>query len=65
MGAAMVGMEEKFFKENDVRVTKTAVKALRWLILVFPVLIILSLAGIFQSKMSNLIPLTFIGVVVT
>lgn len=58
-------MEESLFNENDVRVTKTAVKVLRWLILVFPVLIILSVAGIFQMKISEMIPLTLIGFVVT
>ncbi len=29
-------MEEDIFYENDVRVTKTAVTVLRWLIIVFP-----------------------------
>lgn len=29
-------MEQQFFYENDVRITKTAVKVLRWLIVVFP-----------------------------
>ena len=58
-------MEQSFFNENDARVTKTAVKVLRWLILVFPVLAILSVAGIFQIKISELIPLTLVGIVVT
>ena len=58
-------MKEKFFHENDVRVTKMAVKVLRWMILVFPLLILLSVVGIFQSKMANLIPLTLVAVVVT
>ncbi len=58
-------MEQNFFVENDAKVTKTAVKALRWLILVFPLLIILSAAGIFQAKVSELIPLTLVGLVVT
>ncbi|MGN0506907.1 MAG: methyl-accepting chemotaxis protein [Lachnospiraceae bacterium] len=58
-------MEEQFFRENDVKVTKTAVKAVRWLILVFPLLILLSLFGIFQSKLSDLIPLTLIALIVT
>ena len=58
-------MEEKFFYENDARVTKTAVKVVRWMILVFPALILLSAIGIFQSKMENLIPLTVIATVVT
>lgn len=58
-------MEQGFFNENDAKVTKTAVKVLRWLILVFPVLAILSVVGIFQIKISELIPLTIVGVVVT
>ncbi|MDD6572934.1 MAG: methyl-accepting chemotaxis protein [Thermoflexaceae bacterium] len=58
-------MEEKFFYENDVRVTKTAVKVVRWLIVVFPVLILLSVLGIFQSKLEDLIPLTLVALVVT
>ena len=56
---------EKVFYENDVRVTQTAVKVLRWLIVVFPVLIILSVVGIFQSEIKNLIILTLAALVVT
>ena len=58
-------MEEKFFYENDVKVTKAAVKVVRWLILVFPLLILLSVLGVFQSKLIDLIPLTAMAVVVT
>lgn len=58
-------MEQKFFYENDVKVTQMAVKVLRCLILVFPLLILLSVIGIFQSKVQNLIPLTAIALVVT
>lgn len=58
-------MKNNFFSENDVRVTKIAVKVLRWLFIVFPVLIILSVVGIFQSKLSDLIPITLIAAVVT
>lgn len=50
---------------NDVKVTKMAVKVLRWMTLVFPALILLSVIGIFQSKIANLIPLTVIAVIVT
>ncbi len=60
-----MNMEENFFYENDKRVTKTAVKALRWLILVYPVLIVLSLVGIFQAKIGELVLLTMVAVVVT
>lgn len=58
-------MEEKFFYENDVKVTKTAVIVTRWMILVFPMLILLSVVGIFQSKIKDLIPLTLVAIVVT
>lgn len=58
-------MEEKFFYENEARVTETAVKVLRWLMVVFPLLIILSIAGIFQSEIKNLILLTAVALVVT
>lgn len=58
-------MEQDIFYLNDARVTKTAVKALRWLILVFPLLIILSAVGIFQAKINELLLLTAIAFVVT
>lgn len=58
-------MERDFFYENEVKVTKIAVKALRWLILVFPLLIVLSAAGVFQIKISEMIPITIVGIVVT
>lgn len=58
-------MEESMFQENDARVTKTAVKVLRWLILVFPLLIILSVVGIFQMKIGEMLFLTAIAFVVT
>lgn len=61
----MLFMEQSFFNENDAKVTKTAVKVLRWLILVFPVLAVLSIAGIFQIKLTELVPLTLVGVIVT
>lgn len=57
--------EESLFVENDVRVTKAAVKVLPWLILVFPLLIILSVVGIFQAKVGELLILTAIALVVT
>ncbi|MCM1154106.1 MAG: methyl-accepting chemotaxis protein [Roseburia sp.] len=57
--------EENLFAENDARVTRTAVRVLRWLILVFPLLTILSVVGVFQITISEMIPLTLIGIVVT
>lgn len=58
-------MDDNFFRENEIKVTNTAIKALRWLLLVFPLLIVLSIVGIFQSKVENLIPITVIAVIVT
>lgn len=57
--------EQNIFYENDARVTKTAVKVLRWLILVFPVLIILSAVGIFQMEIGDMLILTAVAFVVT
>lgn len=57
--------EDNFFIDNDRKVTKSAVKALRWLILVYPVLILLSLIGIFQAEIKELLLLTLVAVVVT
>ena len=58
-------MEQDIFYQNDVRVTRTAVKVLPWLILVFPLLIFLSVIGIFQMKIGEMLVLTAIAVVVT
>lgn len=56
---------ETVFEENDRAVTRMAVKVLRWMILVFPAIMLMSALGIFQSKLSVLIPLTIIAFVVT
>lgn len=58
-------MEQDIFYENDARVTKTAVKVLPWLILVFPLLILLSAVGIFQMKIGEMLLLTAVAAVVT
>lgn len=56
---------ESIFEENDRLVTKTAVKILRWMILVFPTIMLMTALGIFQSKITSLLPLTFVGFAVT
>lgn len=58
-------MEQDIFYENDAKVTKTAVKVLRWLILVFPLLTILSVVGVFQMKLGEMLSLTAVALVVT
>lgn len=53
------------FYENDVAVTRTAVRVLRWLVLVFPGLILFSAIGLFNSTLDDLIVLTLIALVIT
>ncbi len=55
----------EFFYENDVKVTKTAVKIARWLILIFPIFIVMSVIGVFKMSSSELILITSMGVIVT
>lgn len=61
----MKGVENQFFYENEVSVTKSMVKILRWLILAFPAVMFFSVIGLFQSKLSDLAIMTVIGAVVT
>ena len=61
----MEGNDNQFFYENEVAVTKNIIRILRWLILAFPAIMIFSVAGLFQSKMADLIPMTAVGLVVT
>ncbi len=56
---------QAFFEENDHNVTKMMVNILRWLILVFPALMLMSAIGVFSSKAVDLIPITLVGAVVT
>ena len=57
--------EKDFFYENDVMVTKKAIKVMRWLVFVFPCIMIFSLLGLFQTEMKNLAVMTVIGIIVT
>ena len=43
-------MDDNFFRENEIKVTNTAIKALRWLLLVFPLLIVFSIVEYFKVK---------------
>lgn len=61
----MEGRENQFFYENEVAVTKNMVKILRWLVIAFPAIMLFSAIGLFQSKISDLIAMTVVGVVVT
>lgn len=58
-------MEKDFFYQNDENVTQNMVKVLRWLIIAFPAIMLFSAIGLFQSKISDLLVMTAIGVVVT
>lgn len=54
-----------FFYQNDIKITKTIVKITRWLIVIFPILTLLSIIGIFKISLVELVPITIIGVIVT
>lgn len=56
---------EEIFYQNDIAVTKTIIKILRWLILVPPALLLLSLLGIFNIKPVDLIPIFILTLIVT
>ena len=53
--------EKDFFYENEVAVTEKAVKLLRWLILVFPAIMIFSITGLFQSQIKDVLVMMFAG----
>lgn len=60
-------MEEKkeFFDRNDISVCTKISKILPFFTLVFPVIFIMSLIGLFDTKFNNLIIVTIIGVLGT
>lgn len=61
----MENRDYQFFHENEVKVTLNMVRILRWLILAFPAIMFFSAIGLFQSKISDLLIMTGIGLIVT
>lgn len=61
----MENRDNQFFYENEKNVTKNMIKILRWIILAFPAIMIFSALGLFQSKISDLLIMTGVGVIVT
>lgn len=61
----MESREKLFFYENDRAVTKNMIRILRWLIIAFPAIMLFSAIGLFQSKISDLLVMTAVGLVVT
>lgn len=61
----MENRDYQFFYENEVKVTLNMVRILRWLILAFPAIMFFSAIGLFQSKISDLLIMTGIGLIVT
>lgn len=57
--------DNQFFYENEVMVTKNMVLILRWLIIAFPAIMVFSLLGLFNSKISDLLVMTLLGLIVT
>lgn len=56
--------ENDFFYKNDVRVTEAAIKVIKWLVFVFPVMMVLSAVGLFQCEIRDLVILTVLACVV-
>jgi len=54
-----------FFEQNDIKVNAKLTKILLWMTLVFPVMMILTLLGVFHIDMTALIILTMLGIVCT
>lgn len=61
----MENRDDQFFHENEVKVTLNMVRILRWLILSFPAIMFFSAIGLFQSKISDLLIMTGVGLIVT
>ena len=61
----MENRDYQFFHENEVKVTLNMVRILRWLILAFPAIMFFSAIGLFQSKISDLLIMTGVGLIVT
>lgn len=61
----MENRDYQFFHENEVKVTLNMVRILRWLILAFPAIMFFSAIGLFQSKISDLMIMTGVGLIVT
>lgn len=61
----MKDKDNQFFYENEVMVTKNMVLILRWLIIAFPAIMVFSLLGLFNSKISDLLVMTLVGLIVT
>ncbi len=61
----MENRDDQFFHENEVKVTLNMVRILRWLILAFPAIMFFSAIGLFQSKISDLLIMTGVGLIVT
>ena len=64
-GETMENRDYQFFHENEVKVTLNMVRILRWLILTFPAIMFFSAIGLFQSKISDLLIMTGVGLIVT
>ena len=61
----MNSRDDQFFNQNEVKVTLNMIRILRWLILAFPAIMLFSAVGLFQSKISDLLIMTGVGLVVT
>ena len=61
----MENRDYEFFQKNEQKVTLMMLKILRWMVLTFPLIMIFSIIGLFQSKISDLVILMIFGFVAT
>lgn len=54
-----------FFEQNDAKVNVKMAKILRWMTLVFPILIVLSITKVFQINIISILILSVIGSIIT
>jgi len=54
-----------FFEQNDIKINGKLTKILLWMTLVFPVIFIFSVAGVFHVEIKSLIILTIVGIIGT
>lgn len=56
--------EDEFFYQNDVKVTETAIRVIKWFVLVFPVMMLLSVVGVFNCEIEDLVILALLACIV-
>lgn len=56
---------KQFFEENDIRVNRMVCRILLWLTIIFPVLMLLSVLGVFKLSVTEILVAAFFGCICT